>query len=275
MASNVNQIPFRYPGGKFYAIKILTPFWQLPHDEYREPFVGGGTVFFVKDKAAENWLNDVDEELMTTYSVMKSTTRRCELIRRVSVEQANRERWSEIKAYTPNNDLDVAFKYYYLNRTSFSGKLSSAAWGYRPKRSVPPERWSEKLIPCGEKLSKVKLTCGDFEEVILTQAKNKSSKVLMFVDPPYFSPPKNKHYRSGFLHADHIRLANTLKKTKHKFFLTYDDVPEVRELYSWANINDINFIYRVENSAYKGGSRRNGFELVITNYSLKSEKGRS
>ena len=39
--------PFRYPGGKFYALKKLLPFVScVEHDEYREPFIGGGSVFF-------------------------------------------------------------------------------------------------------------------------------------------------------------------------------------------------------------------------------------
>ena len=39
-------LPFRYPGGKFYALNILRPFWEnIEHDEYREPFAGGAWSF--------------------------------------------------------------------------------------------------------------------------------------------------------------------------------------------------------------------------------------
>jgi DNA adenine methylase len=57
-----------------------------------------------------------------------------------------------------------------------------------------------------------------------------------------------------------------LKETKHHFFLTYDDLPEIRELYKWANIYDAQFIYRVDNSEIQNGKRKMGLELVITNY---------
>ena len=54
--SNVT-LPFRYPGGKYYAMNILEPFWDsVEHTEYREPFAGGATVFFTKPKAKINWL---------------------------------------------------------------------------------------------------------------------------------------------------------------------------------------------------------------------------
>ena len=69
-----------------------------------------------------------------------------------------------------------------------------------------------------------------------------------------------------FDHEDHLRLADTLKKTKHKFFLTYDDLPEVREIYNWANLYETKFVYRVDNSEIQNGKRKMGLELIITNY---------
>ena len=65
-------IPFRYPGGKYYALNMLAPYWcYCPHDEYREPFVGGGSVFFSKNKTKHNIINDIDSELITTYKMMQ------------------------------------------------------------------------------------------------------------------------------------------------------------------------------------------------------------
>jgi DNA adenine methylase len=90
----------------------------------------------------------------------------------------------------------------------------------------------------------------------------------MYVDPPYYLPPKNKHYRHGLDKEDHLRLCQALKKTKHKFFLTYDNAEQIKNLYSWANIFPVDFFYRVGNSASQQGSRRKGFELIITNFDL-------
>lgn len=260
-----HPLPFRYPGGKYYALDIIRPFYEgIAHDEYREPFVGGGTIFFNKSKVTYNWVNDIDEELMITYKIMSNPKLRQELADKLSGEEASKTRWGQIRHFDTSNDLEIAYRYYYMNRTSFSGKLSSPAWGYRPKRSLPPERWCERIIPCGQKLEGVKITCGDFEDVILKPAQGE--KVLMFVDPPYFSPPKNKHYRNGFNLEDHHRLCKALRHANHKFVLTYDDVPEIRKLYKWANVNELNFFYRVDNSSTQNGKRRIGFELIITNY---------
>ena len=258
-------LPFRYPGGKYYAMSILKPFWEsVKHIEYREPFAGGATVFFNKPKAEINWLNDLDSELMTCYSILQSKESRLQLADDLKNEIASKERWKEIFDSKPQTDYEIARKYYYLNRTSFSGKLVSAAWGFRPKRSLPPERWGERIIPCGEKLEDVKLTNVDYSEEIRAPGKD----VLLYVDPPYYLPPKHKHYRCGFDPEDHVNLSKELRKTKHKFFLTYDDCQDIRDMYSWANIYQTSFFYRVGDSSSIGGNRELGFELIITNYEL-------
>lgn len=259
------ELPFRYPGGKFYAMDILEPFWQqIKHNEYREPFAGGATVFFNKPKCAQNWLNDLDTELMVCYRVMQDPILRIKLAEDLEHEVASKDRWKEIYTSIPTSEYEIARKYYYLNRTSFSGKLASPAWGYRPHRSLPPDRWKDRIIPCGELLENVKLTSSDFSSVILAPGED----VLMYIDPPYYLPPKHKHYRCGFDPDDHVRLAECLRNAEHKFFLTYDDCPQIRELYAWAHIYSTSFVYRVDNSAVKAGNRQLGFELIITNYKM-------
>ena len=59
--------PFRYAGGKFYARKLILA--HVPdHSIYIEPFAGGGSIFFAKQKAAQNILNDLDKELINVYT---------------------------------------------------------------------------------------------------------------------------------------------------------------------------------------------------------------
>ena len=164
----------------------------------------------------------------------------------------------------PVDSLERAYKFYYLNRTSFSGKMANPSWGYRPKRSLPPHRWVERIEPCGEKLKNVKITSLDFQEVINIPPQGK--KVLMYLDPPYFLENNKNHYKNGFTKKDHLRLCELLKKTKFNFFLSYNDCPEVRKIYNWANTNSLNFFYRQDNSRNNGNKRTMSNELVITNF---------
>ncbi len=261
-------LPFRWAGGKFYALKILAKFWQnFEHDEYREPFLGGGSVFWAKPKSEFNWLNDIDKDLIFTLNYITNFKNRDLLLELFNDEiEATKEKHTIVKNLLPKTELETVYKYYYLNRTSFSGKMKNPSWGYKPKRSLPPIRWKERIIPCSEKLQGVKLTSMDFEEVINAPAKGK--KVLMFLDPPYYKAKQENHYVRSFKSEDHDRLAKILKATKFKFFLTYDDCEEIRDFYSWANIYEINFFYRLDNSNDNEKKRKKGNELVITNYKL-------
>ena len=176
----------------------------------------------------------------------------------------NKNRHNEIKNFEVNNKLDNAFKYYYLNRTSFSGKMNNPHWGFRPIRSLPIERWKERLIPCSKKLQNVKITNIDFEDIL---NKNKDEKkTLIYLDPPYFSPNKKDHYKYFFEKEDHHRLNNILRKLKTPFILSYDDDDEIRKMYKNFNINEIKFYYRVSNSKNDNDKRIKKIELVITNF---------
>jgi DNA adenine methylase len=74
-------LPFRWAGGKYYALKKLQPFWEsVQHDEYREPFLGGGSVFWAKPKSKHNWLNDIDDGLTRTLEFIKDERNRKKLI---------------------------------------------------------------------------------------------------------------------------------------------------------------------------------------------------
>lgn len=263
---NKTLLPFRWAGGKYYALSKLSQFWEnFEHDEYREPFLGGGAVFWAKPKAKFNWLNDIDDGLIRTLEFIKNPKNRKKLLELFEDEkEATKESHTRIKNLEPKSELEFVYKYYYLNRTSFSGKMKNPSWGYRPKRSLPPQRWKERIIPCGEKLANTKLTNLDFSSVILEKATGK--KVLIFLDPPYYHAKQESHYAFSFKKEDHERLASVCKKTKHKFFLTYDDCPEIRKLYSWANIFSLEFYYRLDNSKDNGDKRKIGSEIIITNY---------
>lgn len=258
------KTPFRYPGGKFYALSYILPYIEnVEHVEYREAFVGGGSVFFGKRKAAHNWINDIDLALTNTYETIQDPKLCLALVQRVSAEFANRERYAEVKKMLAETNFEKAFKYYYMNRTSYSGKMISPSWGYREKRSIPPNRWHEVLMPAHHKLQNVKITSLDFQEVIEAPATH--GNVLLYLDPPYFLPPKTKHYVNGFHMEDHLRMADSLKKTSHTFFVSYEDCDEVRDLYNWANIYDFGFAYRVGDSNTSEFKRKTGREVLISN----------
>ena len=269
--------PFRYAGGKFYARKIIGSY--IPeHNYYVEPFVGGGSIFFYKDKVP-SWINDSDKELINCYRAIKNNVD--EMIYALKGETATKERHSYYKnEFKPKSKLESAVRYYYLNRTSYSGimKHENCYFGYGDKYSMRPENWGRQLMKNNSKLKNVKITSWDFEKVI---NKTKGKDTFLFIDPPYFNADQNKFYTDFFTLDDHERLSRVLKKysSKINFLLTYDNSPEVRELYSWAKQMDAqewNYtISRTDDQKNKlklkdgfSNKRKKGKEIFIFNYKV-------
>jgi len=269
--------PFRYAGGKFYARKLIIE--HLPqHDYYIEPLAGGASIFFAKPKVRNNWLNDADPELTNCLTIIRDAPE--ELIDFLDGEEAIKERHSYYKKeFKPRNALERAGRWYYLNRTSYSGimQMKNCFWGYGPKYSMRPEYWPRNIRRTSSKLQGIKITCLDFEEVIKKAPKNS----FLFIDPPYYNADQNKFYEHFFEGNDHLRLQNILfsRNSELKFLLTYDNSTEVRELYNWTSyIYDKEWNYTInrtddqKNGTKKKGQRYRGKEIFILNYDSPKQK---
>lgn len=270
--SEINS-PFRYPGGKFYARKLILEY-LIPHSYYTEPFAGGASIFFAKKKATHNVLNDIDSELINCYLVIRDNVEA--LIALLDGIEASKENHFYFKnVYQPTSDLEQAFRWYYLNRISYSGimNMQNCYWGYGDKYSMQPKNWPTHLRRCSKKLQGVTITCTDFENVI-AQAPDET---FLFIDPPYFNADQDKFYTHSFDRSSHYRLARVLREHTHrlKFLLTYDNSPEVRDMYHWSNhILDKEWNYTINRTddqtkkTTEKGKRYMGKEVFIMNYDI-------
>jgi DNA adenine methylase len=273
--------PFRYAGGKFYARKLILQ--DVPHHEcYIEPMCGGASIFFAKEKAKTNILNDIDPELINCLIHIRDCPDKiADFLKNMP---ASKEKHSFFKnEFKPKNDLERAARWFYLNRTSYSGimNMKNCFWGYGDKYSMRPENWRRHLLATSNKLKGVQLFNKDFQEII----ENAPDGAFIFLDPPYFSRDQDKFYTFSFTKEDHIRLMQLLKKHAHriKFLLTYDDDPEIRKMYSWAKAilsKEWNYtIYRTDDQTKNknnqdskhNGKRYRGQEIFIINYSLTKD----
>ncbi len=271
MTKTINS-PFRYAGGKFYARKLILEY-LTPHTHYLEPFAGGASIFFAKNKVRSNWLNDLDPNLINCLTMIRDFPQ--ELSTALNGEIATKERHAFYKnEFEPQNELEKALRWYYLNRTSYSGimNMKNCYFGYGDKFSMRPENWGANILRTSHKLQGVKLTCLDFESVLKQIPTNES--YFLFIDPPYFNAAQDKFYTHSFSAQDHIRLAALLEEHKNRFnfLLTYDNALEIRELYNWAEIHDKEWNYAInrtddqKNKLERKGTRYKGQEIFIFNY---------
>ncbi|MBI9036780.1 MAG: DNA adenine methylase [Bacteroidales bacterium] len=262
--------PLRYPGGKSRAVKIISPI--IPEfEEFREPFVGGGSVFvYLKQKYPNRtyWINDLYPNLYHFWNQTQENLD--ELIKQVFNWRNDFNNGKELHRYLLDNidtfdKLKKASAFFVFNRITFSGTTESGGFS----KAAFEKRFTISSIDRVKLLSSILndtiITNYDYQKVIEKEGEN----VFIFLDPPYYSATKSALYgKNGNMHKtfDHERFANVLKNTNHKWLITYDDSEYIRELFSFAYINEWSLTYGMRN--VNESSNQNGKELFISNYEL-------
>jgi len=273
----INPEPFlKWAGGKGQLLPQYNKFFPQTFNNYLEPFLGGGAVFFhlystgkiTPDKKVI--LIDSNEDLINTYKVIQN---RVDLLvaHLKSGKYVNEESvYYEIREWTPTNLVERAARTIYLNKTCYNGLYRVNKKG---KFNVPFGRYKNPLI-CDKKnlktvnrsLKGVKLIIGDFSKCL----KYAELGDFIYFDPPYQPISSTSNFTSytkdSFGLEDQKRLADVfreLDKRKCKVMLSNSDTPFIRKLYKQFRIEVVRAKrYINSNPAGRGEVR----ELVILNY---------
>jgi DNA adenine methylase len=263
--------PLRYPGGKSKALKTIIPHLPPNIKEYREPFVGGGSVFLaVKQlfgrQIQSYWINDLNYDLFCFWKYAQSDIEH--LVSQVRDIKQKYDNGRELFHNLTHSDLkpsefERAVRFFVLNRITFSGTVDSGGYSQQAFERRFTDSSIERLQKLSSVLSLVRITNQDYEELLFQNGEN----VFIFLDPPYFRSTKSCLYGvKGNLHTsfDHERFANNMRRCSHQWLITYDDSPEIRELFDFAKITPWNLQYGMNN--YKQTSAAAGQEIMIQNY---------
>ena len=123
---------------------------------------------------------------------------------------------------------------------------------------------SSALGSCRYKLKRDNVE--DFEKLIKQYDRPES---FFYCDPPYYET-EDYYEDVGFTTKDHERLANALCSMQGKFLLSYNDCPEIRELYSRPGII-IEGTSRLSNIAQRYEAGKQYAELIISNYDTEEK----
>ena len=222
--------PLRYPGGK----GILSSYLQevirvngLTACRYVEPYGGGAGAalsLLVSGLVDKIVINDYDPAI---YSFWKAVTTEpdkfIELISGIDVSIAEREKQRDIYLNSSKSEEDIfslGFAAFYLNRTNRSGILRGGPIGgyaQTGKYKIDARFNKEDLI---ERIRLISLYADNY------------NSTFIYADPPYFEKAESL-YLNSFNLEDHKMLAKCISSINNaKWILTYDNVPQVSELYS-------------------------------------------
>lgn len=256
-----------YFGGKY----LLTPKiigLMPPHRRYIEPFFGGGHVFFRKVPADESIINDINEELVTFYTVVRDKPD--ELNKLISSMPLHEAQYKRFEQTTGGTDVERAYRFIYRLYGSYNKQLS-----YFSMSPSTQSAWLNlpRLVEViNKKLRNTAILCRSFDEVIHEYA---SADSLMYLDPPYFVTTKSssKYYDYILTKEQHILLHDLCLTTPAKVIISYDNDEYVRQLYSerkfrifevdvrYPGVNRNKILYEVQSQCKT--------ELIITNYDIQ------
>jgi DNA adenine methylase len=264
--------PLRYPGGKSRAIQRINHILPQEFDEYREPFVGGGSLFIhLKQQRPDLkiWINDLNLELyyFWKYAQLDSEKLAKEVAKIKKKPTSGQTLFNELVNAKVGalTEFERAVRFFILNRITFSGVVESGGYSKLAYETRFTDSSIKRLLEVGKVLEGVKITHEDYSDLL----KDEDERIFTFLDPPYFTASKSKLYgKNGALHTgfDHDEFAREMKKCKQQWLITYDDSPEVRVNFAFAKIAIQPWQLQYGMNNYKKVKAEKGNELFIANY---------
>lgn len=244
-------------GGKRRLAKHLLPLFPA-HQTYVEPFAGGAALFFMKQPAKVEIINDVNGELVNLYRVIKNHLE--EFIRHFKWCLVSREEYLTLKVINPDTltDIQRAARFYYLQKLSFGGKVSGQTFG--TAASAPPKlnllRIEDDLSQAHLRLSRTLIEHLDWQECIRRYDRDYT---LFYLDPPYF---QTAGYGVDFGLDQYQKMAEIAKNAKGKVIISVNDVPMMRKVFAGLTMETVDIIYTVGGSGKADPTK----ELIIKNW---------
>lgn len=272
--------PFvKWVGGKRQLLKQFRLMNLYPPEKfdvktgrYFEPFLGGGAVFFdLLPKRA--FLSDLNKELVITYNVIKDNVN--DLIKSLKKHKIDKDYFLEVRAKDVNklNDVEIASRFIFLNRTCFNGMYRVNSRG---QFNVPYGKNPNPLICDEENLHKVSIALKNVDikhqsyKEVLKKAKKGD---FVYFDPPYYPVSKTASFTSytaeSFLDKEQLELRDTvieLNKRGCYVMLSNSDTPFINKIYSGFKGIRINKVAAGRAINSKGSGRGKITEVLITNY---------
>lgn len=255
--------PIKWVGSKRQLAKYIVS--MIPqHICYVEPFVGGGSVLFEKDRSKVEVINDLDSNLINFYKVMQN--KKDELIDKIDNSLISRELFLEYRSSNWNEleEVERAFRFYYITKCSFGGlfRFNQKGECNSPFASSPSPKAksslhsanTEKSIKEGfNRLKGVLIENLDYKEIV---KKFDKEDTFFFFDPPY-----DTDYSYG-VKFDYDELLNICRNIKGKFILTLNG--ELYDKFKEFNIIETEVNYSV---TCKSGDNKKK-EIIISNFNI-------
>ena len=272
------KTPLRYPGGKSRAIAKMAQF--LPdmnkYKEYREPFLGGGSVALYMTKTyphLEVWVNDLYEPLVNFWQQLQDeaneiTSRLRTFKGTYSTPEKAKELFLESKELVNDERASLvtrAVSFYIVNKCSFSGLTESSSFSKQASDSNFSLRGIEKLPEYSEIIQNWVITNLTYERMT-TDDKD----AFTYLDPPY-EIGDNLYGKKGGMHKyfDHDAFSEECDRHTGHQMISYNSDQVIRNRFKEWNAAEFDHTYTMRSTGDYMKEQADRKELVLTNYAIR------
>jgi len=240
-----------------------------PHKFYVEPFFGAGGMFFNKEKAKYNILNDLDSDVCNLFKVIINNKDELKvLFKMMPVHSDLLDYWKKNKE---TEDIKKAIRFLFISNFTLNGtgasirhQVSSGAGGVKDFKDgfdYQIENTFNLLYDCN-------FTNFDFRKFISklgfqNDGRNDEDKTFIYCDPPYLNTKDN--YSNSFTEQDSVDLFDCLQASKCKFAMSEFDNEFIL---NQVKKRGLNIIIIGERKNLKNSRT----EILITNYENTQQK---
>jgi site-specific DNA-adenine methylase len=275
------KTPLRYPGGKSRACVRMDPYFPdlRNYDEFREPFLGGGSVAIhitKKHPSLDIWVNDLYEPLVNFWQQLqmfgpdlkdklvdlKSTHNNPASAKELFL--ASKEKINDQSL--PSLDRAVAF--YIVNKCSFSGLTESSSFSEQASNANFSMRGIEKLPEYSKVIEHWRITNYSYDYLM-----DGNKGAFMYLDPPY-DIKDNLYGRKGSMHKgfDHDKFAADCDANTMDQLVSYNSDQLVKDRFinskKWSAAEfDLTYTMRSVGEYMREQKKRK--ELLLFNYGIE------
>jgi len=255
------KTPLRYPGGKSRACTKMDPYFPdlRNYDEFREPFLGGGSVAIHITKKYPNlkiWVNDLYSPLVIFWQQLQMFGTEARGLFDISKTILN----------DPNTgDFERAVRFYIVNKCSFSGLTASSSFSPQASNNNFSIRGIEKLPEYSKLIENWRITNYSYDYLM-----DGNMGAFMYLDPPY-DIKDNLYGNKGSMHKgfDHDKFAADCDANNMDQLVSYNSDQLVKDRFKNWNAAEFDLTYTMRSVGEYMRDQKQRKELLLFNYGIE------
>ena len=271
------KTPLRYPGGKSRATVKLGQFFpnMNKYREFREPFLGGGSVALYVTKMfphLEIWVNDLYEPLYNFWCELQHNGQDLEdailSLKNLHPDRVTaRELFNKSKEDVNDKEksnLARACAFYIVNKCSFSGLTESSSFSPQASESNFSFRGIERLSEYSKLIESWTITNLSYERMLSDE-----KDIFVYLDPPY-DIKDNLYGRKGAMHKgfDHDVFAEECDRFTSPMLISYNSDQIVKDRFNEWTVREFAHTYTMRSTGCYNKEQAKRKELVLLNYEM-------